>query len=305
MHKKTAIILVNWNSFYHTNNCIISIKKSIATDYDIVVVDNGSEDNSEKMLKEAHEDIILIKSPVNSGFSGGNNLGLKYSIENNYIYSFLLNNDTFVESDFLIPLVDYMGEHSDVGAIQPKIFFHTKREILWNGGSVYNRFFGLTYSHRYLRKDGNKQKKIQRVDWITGCAFFIRNKTLQQTGLLSENMFIYFEDVDLSMRIKGTRADLIFNPNSVIYHIAGSSFKNKEKNEEGYSNPNVYYLNFRNRIWFLKRYTPIYYLPTVTLYNIFYFGAFLIYFLIRRRFKKFNAVLHAIKDGFAGEIKYN
>lgn len=305
MHRKTAIILVNWNSFYHTNNCIISIKESKATDYDIIVVDNGSEDASEKMLQESHQDIILIKSPVNSGFSGGNNLGLKYSIQNNYTYSFLLNNDTFVEPDFLTPLVNFMDEHSDVGAIQPKIFFHTKRTILWNGGSVYNRFFGLTYSNRYLRQEGNQQKKIQRVDWITGCAFFIRNSTLQQTGLLSENMFIYFEDVDLSMRIKETGAHLIFNPNSVIYHIAGSSFKNKEKSEEGYSKPNVYYINFRNRIWFLKRYTPFYLLPTVILYNIFYFGAFLIYFLIRRRFKKFNAVLHAIKDGFIGEIKYN
>jgi GT2 family glycosyltransferase len=304
MPKKTAIIIVNWNSFNHCNNCIRSIKNSVEKDYDIIVVDNGSADNSGKLLKEEFTDIILIESPINSGFSGGNNLGLIYSIKNKYTYSFLLNNDTFVEPDFLVHLVRYMDTHIEAGAIQPKIFFHTKRNILWNGGSIYNKIFGITYSKRYLRKEGLQQKKIQEVDWITGCGFFAKNKVLEEVGILAENMFIYFEDVDLSLRIKQNGSKLVFHPESIIYHIAGSSFKNKEKTKEGYSNPNVFYLNFRNRIWFLKRYTPFYYIPTVLLYNFIYFSAFLFYFLVRRRFQKFNAVLRAIKDGFIGKIQY-
>lgn len=304
MQRRTAIILVNWNSFYHSNNCILSIKRSGATDFDIVLVDNGSADLSGKLLKEKHPDIILLESPDNLGFSGGNNLALKYALQQGYAYSFLLNNDTFVETGFLKNLVTYMVEHPETGAIQPKIFFHKKRNILWNGGSVYNKMFGTTWSKRYLRTEGKEQQIIRNVDWITGCALFIRNDILTETGLLAENMFMYFEDVDLSMRIRKKGYSLIYHPDSVIYHVAGASNINKEKNEEGYSNPQVYYINFRNRIWFLKKYTPYYFIPTVVLYNLCYFTAFLFYFLLRRRFKKSGAVLQAIKDGFSGEIKY-
>lgn len=303
MSKKTAIILINWNSFYHTNNCIQSILGSKASDYDIIVVDNGSIDGSGQTLKATYLNILLIESPENLGFSGGNNLALKYSLEQGYTYSFLLNNDTFVDTDFLTPLVNYLDSNATIGAAQPKIFFHTKRNILWNGGSIYNKIFGITYSNRYLRTEGALQKKIHTVDWITGCAFFIRNAALVQSGLLSENMFMYFEDVDLSMRIQALGYKLIFLPSSIIYHIAGASNESAEKNEEGYSNPDKYYINFRNRIWFLKKYTPFYCMPTVLLYNLLYFTAFLFYFLIRRRFKKFNAVLRAIKDGIAGKIQ--
>lgn len=304
MLKKTLIILVNWNSFHHSKNCIQSIKGSMAEGYDILVVDNGSEDGSGKQLKSTFPDIILVESPQNLGFSGGNNLALEYSLTNQYTYSFLLNNDTFVEKDFLVHLVKYMEEHSDTGAIQPKIFFENNRNILWNGGSVYNKMWGLTYSKRYLRTEGPAQKRIQEVDWITGCSFFIRNSILSTTGLLAENMFMYFEDVDFSLRIKQNGFKLQFHPDSVIYHIAGASNKNKVKTTEGYSNPTVYFINLRNRIWFLKKYTPFYYIPTVVLFNLFYFTAFLFYFLMRRRFKKCNAVLKAVKEGFAGNIKY-
>ena len=301
---KVAIIIVNWNSFYHTNNCINSLKKINYKDFDIIVVDNGSEDNSGKALKETHPEIILLQSPVNTGFAGGNDIALKYSIEKKYTYSLLLNNDTFVEPDFLDELPAYMDEHENVGACQPKIFYHSQPHILWNGGSVYNRFLGITYSRRYLRKEGKWQKSIHEVDWITGCAFFVRNSILQETGLLSNNMFMYYEDVEFSMRIKRKGYQLMFFPGSVVYHIAGASLKEKKRGKEGYLNPRVHYFNFRNNIWFLKKYTPLYFAPTVVLFNLFYYGAFLCYFLIRGRFKKFKAVLMAIKDGLIYKITY-
>lgn len=302
--KKVAIILVNWNSFYHTDNCINSLKKVNYKDFDIIVVDNASEDNSGKELKEAHPGIILLESPVNTGFSGGNNTGLKYSIREHYTYSFLLNNDTFVGPGLLDELSAYMDEHEDAGACQSKIFYRSNPHILWNGGSVYNRALGITYSRRFLRREGKRQQSIHEVDWLTGCAFFIRNSVLEKTGLLSGNMFMYYEDVDLSMRIKDKGYRLLFFPGSVVYHIAGASLKSRKKGKEGFLNPRVHYLNFRNKIWFLKKYTPFYFVPTVILFNSLYYGASLLYFLIRGRFQKFKVTLTAIRDGLKYKITY-
>jgi len=305
MHKKVAVILVNWNSFEYTNNCINSLKEIIFTDYDIILIDNGSQDGSDQKLKESHPSIILIRSDKNVGFTGGNNLGLRYSIQQQYTYSILLNNDTLVEKDFLSVLVNYMDQHTETGAIQPKIFFNHDRDIVWNGGSYYNKFLGLTYSKSYLRKQGKSINNIKEVDWITGCAFFVRNSVLKQTGLFASNLFIYYEDSDLSLRIKKNGYQLIYHPASVIYHIAGMANKSKLKGKEGYLNPIVHYLNERNKIWFLKRYTPVYYFPSVFIFNFLYSVAVMIYFVGRLRFRKLKAVMKAVKDGLGGTIKYD
>ena len=303
MNKKTAIILVNWNGFYHSDNCITSIFQSNATDYDIIVVDNNSEDISGSKLKEKYPGIILIESKHNAGFSGGNNIGLQYSVKNGYQYSFLLNNDTFVQKDFLYELTRFMDTHSDFAVAQPKIFFADQRNILWNGGSYYNKLFGITYSKRYGRKETKEQNRIQIVDWVTGCAFFVRNEILKQTGLLVENMFMYYEDAELSFRIKSIGYQLAFLPQSVIYHVAGASGKTSVKLDEGYTSPDILYYSLRNRIWFLKKYTPFYCIPAVLTYNICYYTSILLYFFLRRRFKKFKATINAIQYGFKGMIE--
>jgi GT2 family glycosyltransferase len=275
------------------------------SDYDIIVTDNGSEDGSGQKLKQVHPAIILIPSDKNIGFTGGNNLGLQYSIKHHYTYSILLNNDTFVEKDFLAVLVDYLDEHTEVAAIQPKILFNHNRDIIWNGGSYYNKFLGYTYSKGYLRKQKKKDDTIKEVDWITGCAFLVRNAVLEQTGLLAMNLFIYGEDTDLSFRIRQLGYKLMYHPASVIYHIAGMSNKNKTKGKEGYLNPVVHYLNERNKIWILKRYTPFYYIPTVFIFNFFYSFGIMLYFVARLRFKKLKAVIKAVKDGISGNIEYD
>ena len=303
MSQRVAVILVNWNSFEVTNDCINSLKKTSYPFFSTVVVDNGSIDGSADQLQALHPDIILIRSATNIGFTGGNNLGFQYSLEKDFTYSMMLNNDTFVEPDFLTHLVKFMNEHPSVGAVQPCIHFNHNREVLWNGGSYHNKWLGYFYTSGFNRLPGPKYQKIKNVDWITGCAFFTRNSILQQTGLLAENMFIYSEDVDLSLRIRSLGYQLMYHPASVIYHIAGMSNKSKTKGKEGFVNPIVHYLNQRNRLWVLKKYTPWYCAPTALAFNFFYIAMVMGYFAVRGRFGKLKAVGRAVKDGFTGSIK--
>ena len=304
MTKKVAVILVNWNSFQLTADCIVSLGAMPYSDYRIIVVDNGSADRSGLILKERFNHIILIESPTNLGFTGGNNLGMQYAVEQGYTYTLLLNNDTFVEPGFLEVLVKYMDLHPAAGIIQPLIYFNHNRSLVWNGGSYYNTWLGDAYTTNFNKPLLPQSSEIREVDWITGCAFFTRTAILRETGFLAENLFIYFEDVDLSFRIKKAGYKLIYHPDSVIYHIAGMSNKTKVKGKEGFVNPIVHYLNFRNRIWLLKKYTSPFKAITVALFNFFYIIAVMAYFVARFRFTKLKTVIKAVKDGLNGSIKY-
>lgn len=287
-----------------TRQCIESLNALQYRSFQVIVVDNGSEDHSAVILAKEYPDIVLLASDTNLGFAGGNNVGFRYAFQQNFKYILMLNNDTIVEPDFLNHLVDDMESHPQTGAIQPRIHFEHDRTLIWNGGSYHATWWGFLYSHGALRKPGREALRLKQVDWITGCAFLVRADVLQKTGLFAENMFMYSEDVDLSMRIKALGYSLVYHPQSLIYHIAGMSNKSHIKGKEGFVHPLVHYYNQRNRIWILKKYTPVYAYPTVIICNFFYISLIIGYFAMRGRFTKLKAVMKAVKDGLTGSIKY-
>jgi hypothetical protein len=297
--KKLAIVIINWNSFDLTSDTLASLSSTSYKNYDIIVVDNFSTDNSAAQLEKDFPSIILLRSDENKGFTGGNNLGFDYAINEGYEYVMMLNNDVAVESDFLEPLVVKLDMDEKIGGVQPLIYFYHDRELIWNAGSRYNDIFGIPYILGYYRKDkGQLQRKKQKsIDWITGCAFMIRTEVLKKVGVLKQDFFIYYEDVDLSFRIKEAGYALAYEASSVVYHKTGMSHKSKEKLKEGYLNPKVHYLNARNRLFVLKEYTQKIAIPTVILYQIIYFFGISFYFIFRRRWQKLKAWNNGIKDG--------
>ena len=304
MSKQLAIVLVNWNSYELTRDTLESLAKSIYTNFDIIVVDNGSIDESVDLLKKNFPNIILIKLDSNKGFTGGNNVGMQFALEHHYEYIMMLNNDVLVNAHFLIPLITKMEEDKTIGAVQPLIYFHHDTNLIWNAGSVFYPLWGICTTPNYNTKDPqhifvNKHKKI---DWITGCAFMIRASVLKKTGLLKEGFFIYYEDVDLSLRIKKAGYTLSYVPSAVIYHIAGMSQKTKQKGKEGFVSPKVHFLNARNRIWFLKQHTPFWAIPTVISYHIFYFFSIGFYFIFRARWQKWIAWNKGILEGLTKNV---
>jgi GT2 family glycosyltransferase len=221
----------------------------------------------------------------------------------------LLNNDVAVESDFLESLVQALDENENLGAVQPLIYFHHDRTLIWNAGSSYNKWLGITKTIGYNKKDAQhtyryqnqgdtkNNQPIQNIAWITGCAFMARTEILKKVGLLYEPFFIYYEDVDLSFRIQQQGYDLGYTPASVIYHIAGMSHKSSKKTAEGYVSPKVHYLNARNHIWLLKKYTNLLHAPTVIIYQSLYYLSVTAYFILRGRWQKIKALYKGIGEG--------
>ncbi len=304
MSKKVAVILINWNSYDLTRDTLNSMQKVTYMDLDVIVVDNGSTDGSGDRLEAEFPETIMIKSSSNTGFTGGNNLGFQYALAQGYTYVMMMNNDVEVESDFLEPLVYALDENKGLGAVQPLIYFHHDKEVIWNAGSVRNSWTGETITLDYnVRDSGLERRWIRKhVDWLTGCALMVRTDILKEIGLLKEEFFIYYEDVDLSFRISKAGFDLGYEPSSVIYHIAGMSHKSNEKGPEGFLNPKVHYLNARNRLWILKQYTRKGFVPTVIIYQVGYYLAVSFYFILRGRFTKLGAWLRGIKDGLVENI---
>jgi len=287
-----------------TQTTILSLDKTSFKEYDIILIDNYSTDDSLASLEQEFKDLIILKSNENLGFAGGNNMGIQYAIDKGYQYTMLLNNDVEVESNFLEPLVEQLDSHSHIGAVQPLIYFHHDRSIIWNAGSKFNPWLGIFISNGYnQRDDGQKERfKEKKIDWITGCAFMVKTEILAQIGTLNHQFFIYYEDVDLSFRIKEAGYKLAYVPKSVIYHIAGVSNKSKQKTKEGFISAKVHYLSSRNKIWILKKYIKIYAIPTVVLYHICFFSSVIFYFILRGRWQKLNAWISGIRDGLLNKL---
>lgn len=304
MSKQLAIVLVNWNSFELTKDSLESLGQTTYTNYDCIVVDNGSVDGSGDLIEKTFPQAIVLKSTINRGFTGGNNIGMDYALAQGYQYIMLLNNDVAVEPNFIEPLIERLENEASIGAVQPLIYFHHDRNLIWNAGSTYNTLLGICATPNYNQKDPQHlcRNQVKKIDWITGCAFMIRSSVLKEVGTLKEGYFIYYEDVDLSFRIKKAGYTLSYVPSSVIYHIAGMSHKSKTKGKEGFVSPKVHYLNARNRIWCLKEHTPVWAIPTVTLFNAFYFFSIGFYFIFRARWQKWQAWNKGMMEGLLHRV---
>lgn len=294
MPSRVAIILLNWNAYFHSRNCIQSLSRVNEVAFDIILVDNASTDDSLLKLKEEFPHVQFSQASNNLGFTGGNNVGLQKALELNYEYVLLLNNDVFVDYNFLYHLINYLDFNPVVGAVQPLIYHHPDRYKIWNGGGKFNRITGKTDSALLI----NSADYPKEIDWISGCAFMIRTSLLNHIGLFNEKYFAYYEDVDLSFRICDAGYKLMLIPSSLIYHIGGGSSNTPEKRKEGYLSPDVHYYNTRNHIWIIRQWLKWYEKPTAILYHAVYSISLTCYFLLRFRWNKLMAVAKGFIHGF-------
>ena len=292
MSKPIALILLNWNSKKHTEQCIKSLLK-YADDslFDVIVADNGSSDDSLNYLKNIFPKNIYLDNKENLGFAEGNNRAIELGIELGYQYSLLLNNDTIIESDIIKALYFYLQNNKIAAAVQPAIYYLHEKEKLWNGELKFNSFWGYTYTKKSL------PNIPKQVEWITGCCFLIRNEVLIKAGMFNANFFLYYEDVELSFRIRENGYQLYLLPSEKIFHEAGVSGQLPSQSKEGTLNPLIHYYLNRNKVWFIRKYGNKLFLVFNILNLFVYWASLLIYFTLKGKKKKFKNLLKGIKDG--------
>jgi GT2 family glycosyltransferase len=297
MGKPVAVILLNWNTPEYTSACISSLLKHADTSvFDIIVADNGSSDNSLAILKQQFPNLIYIDNQQNLGFAEGNNRAIVHSLNNAYTYSLLINTDTLIDEDIIGKLSSHLHQHPEAAAVQPAIYWMHERTKIWNGKGRFNRLTGRTWSYTHTPVAEELQNHSQ-AEWLTGCCVLLRNTALQKSGLLNKLFFLYYEDVDLSYRLRQCGFELHYLPSCKMYHEAGVSAKVKAPKKEGHLSPVIHYYVSRNHLWFIRQYGPAALYPVHLLYNGLYYGALLIYFVVRGRLQKARMLIKGLKEG--------
>lgn len=238
------IILVNYKSAKDTIECIESLQKITYPNVEYIVVNNFEPDHD--ILNNFIEDIercTLIETGTNLGFSGGNNVGIRVALDRKCDYILLLNNDTIVTPDFLEPLVVCANIHDNVGIVTGKIMYNFDPELVWYAGGEISFAGGYVDHYGYNKKykdlvDDNEKK----ISFATGCLWLIPVEVIKEIGMLSEEYFLYSEDVDYCCRIMEKNFEIWYTPKSIIYHKVSASSGNKSAITQYYSVRNDYYV---------------------------------------------------------------
>jgi len=285
-----AILLVNWNGYAYTQACLESLEKVKEPAFQIILVDNGSQNSEGEQLKARFPQVHLIANPDNLGFAGGNNVGIRYALEQGFDQVLLLNNDTTVTPSFLQELQACLDQ-SRCGVAQPLILFAHEPHKLWSAGGKWNSLLGraITLGDRVPLEKYSVPAKT--LDWATGCCMLVSRAALLEAGLLNEAYFAYFEDVEWSLRIRKGGFTIGLAENAIIYHEAGAA--SKKQHAEGTLSPKVFYFHVRNQLFLLRQHSIVLGYP----YHLLRFLSWGAYFLIRGRFKKLSAVWQGIREG--------
>ena len=232
---KVSIIILNWNGLEDTIECLESLKKITYPNYEIIVVDNGSRGNDAQVLRERFGDHVhLIRNEKNYGFAGGNNIGMKYALDNSSPdYFLLLNNDTIVDSSFITEMVKVAETDPTIGIAGAKVYYYSEPERLQSVWAKINLWTGQPLYTPRLVAEGIKEMEIDRgqydsireVDWVTGCCFLIKKEVVETIGLLDEGYFCYWEDTDYCIRTTRGGYKIVYVPEAKVWHKGGRTSK--------------------------------------------------------------------------------
>jgi GT2 family glycosyltransferase len=244
---KVSIVTVNFNQPQVTEELLATIPAM--KDIEVIVVDNGSEKNVTPQLQLKYPTVKFIRSEKNLGFAGGNNLGIQQAAGD---YLFLVNNDTEFTPGLIETLSEVLDKHPEVGMISPKIkYFYNKGMIQYAGYTPLNYYTGRN-SCIGLREDDNGQ-----YDHITaptaychGAAMMVRKTAIEKAGMMNENFFLYYEELDWGEHIKRAGYQAWVCTEALIYHKESVSVGKNSRLKE-------YFMN-RNRILFIRRNAPFF-----------------------------------------------
>jgi GT2 family glycosyltransferase len=232
---KLSVVIVSYNTAGFLRDCLQSIYQyQPKQDFEVIVVDNASKDNSVKVIENDFPFVRLLKNSLNLGYAKANNMGIKLSRGE---YVLLLNSDTLVLPDTLNEIIEYLDSHPVVGIIGPKLLGENRQmiQMSWSifpsiGGEIIQKFISPKYISKYalaLLMAEHLQKRERKAQ-VTGAAMTIRKKVFEDIGLLDENFFLYFEEPDFCTRTQKRGWDIVFNPNIKVIHRLGASMKKSE-----------------------------------------------------------------------------
>lgn len=292
-----SIISVNYNSLDVTCEMIESVRSNSYRNVEVIVVDNASEENPGGFLKKHYPEVIFIRSEQNLGFAGGNNLGIR---EASGDFLFFLNNDAELTDGSLESLLALFEEFPRAGIASPKICYYnaepgSQPDVIQYAGTTH--VHPLTARNSTLGEGQNDEGQFTEVNhtaYAHGAAMMVPRKLLDEVGGMSEEFFLYYEELDWCEQIRRAGYEVFIEPNAKIYHKESYSV-NK------ISTLKTYYLN-RNRIFFMRRNREGWQVMMFWLFLVFFtLPKNALLFILKGDFKNLGAFLKAIRWNLSGD----
>ncbi|MCF7852389.1 MAG: glycosyltransferase family 2 protein [Simkaniaceae bacterium] len=243
-----AVLILNWNGKEDTLECLASLDRQTYRNIHPIVVDNGSVDDSCRAIREAYPAITLIENHANLGFAEGNNVGIRFALEHNYAFIFLLNNDTSIDPHCIEAFVQFSQKHPQAILGARLCQYHDRTKLDHLGG-----YWNPNTLNFDLIAQGDEAFLPQydspiTCDFVCGAAFFAPRDLFIAVGLLESRFFLIWEESDLCARAQKAGFDSIYCPKAIVYHKVSHSFVGGK--------PHTYYFWWRNRLLWIQRNLP-------------------------------------------------
>lgn len=239
-----GVVLVNWNSAEETIKAARSVLASRAVAPRLIVVDNGSTDNSATRLRDALPTSDLLLASANLGYASGVNIGLRRILEYGLDHAMVLNNDTTLYPDCIINLLEALGEEPAAGIAGPLIYYADEPQRIWYLADHHKRFLPVPVSLGRNQIDRGQFDRTLSADYVSGCAMLIRRPVLKEIGLFEERLFMHYEDADFCRRARKAGYGVLAVPSARMWHQVSRSGERL--------GPRIAYYRSRNRVWFYR-----------------------------------------------------
>jgi len=283
-YPKVSFVVLNWNGFEDTVECLESLQKIAYKNYEIVVVDNGSDGDDAVILQTRFgASIYVVVNDNNYGAAEGYNSGLRYILANlqpRPDYIVVMNNDLIVDGHFLSELVNVAEADKDIGIVGPKIYYYDykgRKDIIWSAGGKINPWLPHVYHHiGENHPDLPKYQKLTTVDWITAALFMVKTDVIEKVGFFNSMYFLGLEDTEYCLKVREHGFKIVYVPAAKVWHKVGVSIRKANKS---YADPSLYYRFIKRNF---SRFIYIYQLLILP-FVISYWG---VLYLIRHRDKR-------------------
>lgn len=251
-----SVVILNWNGKDDTLECLQSLTGSLYPALQTIVVDNGSTDDSVKIIRREFPAVELLETGENLGFAEGNNVGIRHAVASGAAYVLLLNNDTVIAPDLIEQFLLAAQESPTAGILGGKVLYFDDPDVVWSVAvkwlpneldfvllgdpGLYPDSPALSAHSREFGFDEKRQ-----VESIIGCSMFIRRSVFEKIGHLDSKFFLTWEEADYCFRATRAGFPCLYIPNAKIWHKIGKSF--------GHNSPMRSYFNARNRIYWVRK----------------------------------------------------
>lgn len=292
---KVYTVILTLNNYLDTYECVNSVLSSNFKITSIVIVDNGSQDDSiKKLLADFGNNSIIhfIFNNQNFGFAAGVNVGLRYSLEQSADYVLLLNNDTIIDKNCISYLISEISKDPSIAIAGPRIFYYSNPDKIWQGGGYFSYLRAGIIVPEKNRLVTEIDEKTKKVTFLTGCAMLIKSNIFEKIGFFDEDYFFYAEDVDFCLKAVKAGFTLGYVPCAKVWHKIGSIARDR-------TNAFFLYHIARSKIVLLRKNFSLLYFIYGFIIHLLFYTPFRVIQIIQGS-RSWNAVLAWFKGTFSG-----